>query len=118
MASLNSPVSVDVFDGLGSKIMNKTPSPSQYYARRFYSLFGLSPTSVADLWKLLPKIPGGKPRYLLWGLLFLKLYDTEHVLSSLAGCDEKTFRKWVWIFVRQLAQSRFVSYYLSYIYFN
>ena len=43
------------------------------------------------------------------GFTFLKLYDTENLLSSLAGCEEK-FQKLAWIFVRQLAQSRFVSY--------
>ena len=41
--------------------------------------------------------------HLLWALLFLKRYDTEHTNHSITGADEKTFRKWVWIFVDMLA---------------
>ena len=38
--------------------------------------------------------------HLLWGLMFLKLYVSESVNCALAwGMDEKTFQKWIWMFV-------------------
>lgn len=41
---------------------------------------------------------------MLWALMFLKTYAKESVLSGMAGSvDEKTFRKWVWLFVCAIA---------------
>lgn len=40
------------------------------------------------------------PKHLFWALVFLKVYDTESVLTRLVGgVDNKTFRNWSWAFV-------------------
>jgi uncharacterized protein (DUF2336 family) len=44
------------------------------------------------------------PRYLMWALLLLRTYNREEVLATMAGVDEKTFRKWAWKLVERLAQ--------------
>ena len=46
--------------------------------------------------------------HLLWALMFLKLYCSEAVLSSLAGgVHEQTFRKWSWYFVHEIANLQY-----------
>jgi hypothetical protein len=42
------------------------------------------------------------PKNLLWGLLFLKVYGTEDVLSDMVGTTRNTFRKWAWKIVEVL----------------
>jgi hypothetical protein len=37
--------------------------------------------------------------HLLWALMWMKTYAKESTLSSAAGVDEKTFRKWMHFFV-------------------
>jgi hypothetical protein len=75
--------------------------------RRFRGNFGTTPVICAILWgkispnEIMPK--GVKCCHLLWALMFLKLYVSEHVLCSMAKCDEKTFRKWTWLFTSALA---------------
>ena len=66
--------------------------------RKFRALFGVSPEGCQDLWKLSYRFQkaGTQPKHLLWALMLLKVYTTEDVLVSMAGCDRKTFRKWVW----------------------
>lgn len=76
--------------------------------RRFRSIFGCTWERCTDLWELIkpenvmPK--GYKPEHLLWGLLFLKVYTTEAVLTSMVGSpEEKTFRKWSRLFVLKIS---------------
>ena len=68
--------------------------------RTFRSFFGCSSVVAAALWNRASKrnlLPVGfKPKHLLWTLAFMKLYDSGEVLAAICGCDEKTFRKWVW----------------------
>lgn len=79
--------------------------------RRFRAFFGVSPATCAVLWTLIENKPtGSKPTHLLWSLLFLKGYANEHVNSTIVGADEKTFRKWNWIFVDLLADLDVVKY--------
>lgn len=73
--------------------------------RKYRSFFGISPEVCAKLWRLLTEKPtNSKPKHLLWSLLFLKCYNVEHVNASIVEVDEKTYRKWTWIFVNQLAE--------------
>ena len=49
-----------------------------------------------------------RPEHMLWALLFLKIYGNETEMATLCGADkgsidEKTFRKWTYIFVRRMA---------------
>ena len=46
-----------------------------------------------------------KPKHLLWALMLVKVYAKEEVLAKLARCDEKTFRKWAWLFVEEISES-------------
>lgn len=71
--------------------------------RIFRSFFGVSPSTCECLWNLLENKTGTEPKYMLWCLLFLKQYNTEHLNASIVGVDEKTFRLWTWRFVELLA---------------
>lgn len=78
---------------------------------RFKSHFGTQPRICSDVWTRInpaASMPtGAKPVHLLWALMFLKLYSSESVLCTLASAgeavDEKTLRKWVWMFVPAIA---------------
>lgn len=83
--------------------------------RKFRSFFGVSPNVCAVTWKLIQNKPqGSEPKHLLWCLLFLKTYNTEHVNASIAEVDEKTFREWTWKFVALLARLNVVSNIISF----
>lgn len=79
--------------------------------RRFKSYFGVSPEVCSISWNMLEnEIPyGGEPKHLLWALMLLKQYNTENCNAANVGVDEKTFRKWSWIFIRMLANLPVVS---------
>ena len=76
---------------------------------RFRSLFGVSSRVCAVLWEYLrrhgsfQRKKGSSPKHLLWALLFLKLYGNEETHASLVGgVDRKTYRKWVWIVLKDI----------------
>lgn len=75
--------------------------------RQFREFFGTTPAICAIIWNLLAqkeKLPNkSKPMYLLFALLLLKLYGTEELIAVVSGVDNKTFRKWSWIFINLLA---------------
>lgn len=85
--------------------------------RRFRALFGVAPHTCSSVWtRLQGVIPeGGSPVHLLWALLFLKVYATEHVNKGLTGANEKTFRKWSWTFVELMANMHVVSSFCLFI---
>lgn len=56
-----------------------------------------------------------RPVHLLWALLFLKVYGSEHTHRMIANVDEKTFRKWSWCFVHLLSDIDVVSIGLVYV---
>lgn len=43
------------------------------------------------------------PVHLLWALLFLKCYNKLPNNAAKAGCDEKTFSRWSWYFIKAIA---------------
>ncbi len=72
--------------------------------RRFRATFGQSPIICSIIWDKIEEArqtmpQGAKTIHLLWAMMFVKLYCCEEVNASLAGCHEKTFRKWCWLFV-------------------
>lgn len=76
--------------------------------RRFRSFFGVSPEICSRLWGMLDPCAtmenGAVPEHLLWALMFMKIYATNSVLCALVGgVDEKTYRKWTWIFVNAIS---------------
>ena len=83
--------------------------------RRYRAYFSTSPFTTSTVWyrlfqaDLLPE--KGQPKHLLWGQLFLRIYNSEEVHAGLAGVDEKTFRKWSLLFIKATSYlvSRIVS---------
>ena len=73
--------------------------------RRFRALLGVSSTVCSKVWILVQgSLPDSfRPVHLLWALMFLIIYASEHVNRQLTGADEKMFRKWVWMAVRAIA---------------
>jgi len=88
----------------------------QDHLERFKAHFGVSIFVVHVVWErllvedLLPTRHGGaRPIHLLWALLFLKVYSTENVLSTMAQTTRKTFREWVWAMLEALSNMDVVS---------
>ena len=109
------------FVELGATVLRRAPGLNVADAhRRFRALFGASPNVFCVLWSLLcvARPPGSKPIHLLWVLMFLKVYATEHVHAALAGVGEKTYRKWQWIFVKLLASLQLVSNCMCFLFFH
>ena len=95
--------------------------------RRFIANFGVKPQTCSEIWRSClqsshhifngsvhdccdrqkwefdPQQPIYKPEHLLWPLNFLKCYNKEDENSCKFGADEKTARKWIWIFVEAIA---------------
>jgi len=80
---------------------------------RFRDLFGARIEIVLKEWSMLledglcPK--KSKPKHLLWTLYFLKVYPREAPGCSAVGgskgaIDPKTLQKWVWLFIKRIAE--------------
>lgn len=112
----------ETFRRLGNEIMGRRNG--RYAAqctekRRFHAFFGTTPFICALLWAMIEPsrtLPRGyHPKHLLWALMFMKVYASEPVHRRLAGNpDEKTFRKWVWLFVHAIEglEQSVVSFFL------
>lgn len=83
----------------------KHSNQSHLGLRRFKGLFGLSPNICEIVWeKIKNQLPNSfEPSHLLWALLFLKCYNTEHVNHAIIGANEKTFRNRIWVIIEKLA---------------
>lgn len=84
---------------------SKYSSSDKTKLRRFKSFFGVTPPVCSIIWQRIKnRAPAGsQPKHLLWCLLFLKQYGIEHTRRSILDADEKTIRKWTWIFTKLLA---------------
>jgi hypothetical protein len=84
--------------------------------KRFRAFFGAPSLTIADVWNRIWERLGpdekdqvckkGTPQcqYLLYALLFLKLYASEEVHCSIVGWPSvKTFRKWSWYFIEKMS---------------
>ena len=100
------------FESMGREIMHRKKGGSSLtFDNRFRTFFGVSPKVVENIWNRLdpfrtiePIHSGVKPMHLLWALLFMKVYAEESIHAGLVGgVDEKTFRKWVWVFVQEIS---------------
>lgn len=78
--------------------------------RRFRAFFGVDPIVCSIVWEQLKndRPPRSKPKHLMWALMFLKIYTTENVFRGIVGVDEKTWRKWIWIFIDLMASLKVV----------
>ena len=73
------------------------------FVRRWMGAFGALPVVCCWLWERLDPentMPSGAVfKHLLWGLFFLKVYETEENSTRAVGkVDEKTYRVWSWRF--------------------
>ena len=96
------------FESLGRQLAGYSRSTSaRIRHERFNACYGVNSIIVSVVWSMLIDnqfcSPSPNPVHILWALLFLKLYDTTPKLAALAGCDEKTFRKWSWFYVGAIA---------------
>lgn len=109
MASIDY-IPADTFLNLGRDTFDRHCSTrrrsSKVEARQFKAHFGCLPERCAQLWNLIQTtqvaaavVPKGRPKHLLWALLWLKMCNTDEACSGMCRCDEKTFRKWYWKFV-------------------
>jgi len=106
-------VSVEQVTRLGNDIIRRGKARPEFksekvFHRKFLAFFGMTPFICTLLWAMLEplaKMPtGAEPDHLLWSLLFMKVCGTEGINCALVGNpDEKTFRKWAWIFVEAIA---------------
>ena len=79
--------------------------------RRFITFFGASNEIIFNLWNLMcDNISDVRnPMYLMWTMMFIKQYNKESTYASICGCTEKTFRKWVWIYLKVISRLDLVS---------
>jgi len=90
--------------------------PSLVDWHRYREHFGCSPYLCCLLWDLLHEqqlmtVLGAtaRPEHILWTLLFLKQYATEAPSAGCFGCNEQTYRKWIWRIVELISQKTLVS---------
>ena len=82
--------------------------------RRFRSFFGCPAEVFICVWEMIVQHqlipPGGHFTHLFWAFLFMKLYPKNEIefCGLLGGIDPKTMRKWVWPFIRAVAELHFV----------
>lgn len=101
--------SAEYFLRNGAELMNRSTSGSERtLERRYRAFFGTNWRIAEELYAKCidedPPLPADASGiHLLWSLMHLKQYGTEETLSSTAGVDEKTFRKWSEIFRQRLA---------------
>lgn len=103
---LFSAITSGTFLSIGSRYTKTKPKENENTRqRRFKSFFGVTPHVCLLVWnKIQLDAPSGaEPKHLLWCLNFLKEYPVEHTRKALLNANEKTIRKWTWIFVKLVA---------------
>ena len=103
-------MSAQDFLSLGLQVLGRTVLPcSATNERRYRGAFGASPRISSLIWTMLRHPIGGELIHLLMAFHFLKCYATETIQAALFKVDEKTFRKWQWMYVRLLSTLNNVS---------
>jgi hypothetical protein len=102
-------MSEDEFYVQGCNITKHKPSNSYRIGiRRFRGLFGSTPQICSIIWARIAADnahpAGSQPVHLLYALLLLKTYGTEEECKAMTGRDEKTFRKWAWMYIDLMAR--------------
>jgi hypothetical protein len=96
-----------IFQEEGKRICKHQGAWNDTAMRRYRSTFGTSPLVSAKLWIALEQYHAecAAPKHLLFALVFLNLYQSEHVSRIICdGVDEKTFRKYVWTYIGLIAE--------------
>ena len=99
-----SPITPNMIINAAKSMVNLPPKRNDTFNRRWKSSFGAPPEVCCVLWNKIDPyktMPAGvDPKHILWALLFLTVYDTEHNSTQrLGNMDEKTYRKWSELFV-------------------
>ncbi len=103
----------EAFVAIGAAMLGRAPDLSVVDgSQRFRALFGTSPSVFCRFWQMFVRRrpENSKPYHMLWAIIFLKVYASEHDNAALAGLDEKTSRKCQWTFVRLIARLKMVSF--------
>ena len=94
----NIAVPIGVFKVCATNIMKREVISKQTLDHKFRSNFGISLELTSDIWALLPKIRGGSPKHLLRALLFLRIYDTEDINTSLIGSSKDVQKMGIFVY--------------------
>ncbi|KAL3792212.1 hypothetical protein ACHAW5_004087 [Stephanodiscus triporus] len=99
-----SPITPNMIINAAKSMVNLPQTRNDTFNRRWKSSFGAPPEVCCELWNKIDPyktMPAGvDPKHILWALLFLTVYDTEHNSAQrLGNVDEKTYRKWSKLFV-------------------
>ena len=99
-------VTLEEVELIGYELMGKKfTRRHDYFIRRFRGWYGIDPAVVVILWNMLEtnctcrKIKSDKIIHLMWALHFLEKYGAEHQHLALFNVDEKTYRKWIWLYI-------------------
>lgn len=126
--NLSEEVFIECYNSMNTKRGTGTGGGSKKILdRRFVSVFGATARVCVRLWKLClssedatfmkedkasratlkglksSSVVPYEPKHLLMALYFLRNYPNESQMAAQFGHDEKTIRKWVWIFVETIA---------------
>jgi len=109
----------EVFDEVAQEVL-KWPSTRRWESKdkdsRIRAMFGAPLNVIADIWnRVWKKLSNAerdslindsvKYKYLLYALVFLKVYATTTAHCSMVDWpSEKTFRKWSWYFVKKISE--------------
>lgn len=86
--------------------VDRSGSPTDHQERTFRSQFGVSWHVCEVVWNMLDlhqRDEKREPKHLLWALLFVKVYGNESTHSKMVGTTSKTFRKWAWRTLTEIA---------------
>ena len=107
-----SEVNENDFLAYATSIIRSSNLSSLQTARKFKMTFGTTAIVCSIIWNLIEierKLPSrSSPLHLLFALFFLRKYETEEFSTILTSCTEKTFRKWVHIYVPLIADLELV----------
>lgn len=108
MASFTIPEINFLFEA--ARMISKSKFLKGTNSRKFRALFAVSNNTCNIVWgKIHDSYRYLQPKHLLWALLFLKCYATEHVNSIISNSDCKSFRVWTWRVIKLLSALQFVS---------
>ena len=97
-------IAPNIIINAAKSMVNLLQKRNDTFNRRWKSSFGAPPEVCCVLWNKIDPyktMPAGvNPKHILWALLFLTVYDTEHNSAQrLGNVSKKTYRKWSELFV-------------------
>ena len=95
--------------GMNLMRVNYGKSNKKRNARRFVAIFGTTPDICLIIWNMLMDnwtqyCNNPNPIHLLWSFRFMKAYNNWDSHAVEVGVDSKTFRKWVWFYIKGISK--------------